>query len=420
MQSDDFSDLPNPFAAVSLRQARPRKVALIRSLKFFALVLVCFAIVLGISVGSKQYLMHRLLADFDNQSPAEQRHRIVQIAQFGPAAIGPLVEKTLCSDVDVARTAYDQIRAAQNEWTVLPPATRRLRHDQMVAAIADIAVRMPDDRSGWAVTLLQQTITEFVSEPDSSSRSLYARTNQTLDQFSLSTRNGGSVMTDQPLDSGDPRRLRVTPSPLPVAAANQQWVEWPPSEEPAPSIYRSAATKLQPIAPEETVVLRPINPQPELIAASEPEMSEPATVETSFQIHQVQSTQPLTESPMGAYDDPSVMRWLSSGHAALREQATLELMSRGYSKRELSLVDRIAGADVATRCELVDLIAREPSIDPRPWLWMLSRDEHRDVRLRVVSVIATMNDPEANDFLQSWMIEETDPSVAARIRRVLK
>lgn len=412
MQSGDFSDLPNPFAAVSLRQSRPRKVALVRAIKFLVLIAVCFALVLGISVGSKQYLLHRLNANFDTQSPAEQQRRVIQLAQLGPAAIAPLVEKLLCNDLDVARTAYDQIRELQNEWTVLPPTTRRSRHDQVVTAIESIAVRLPDDRTGWAATLLQQTIAEFVSSPDAPARDLYARTNQTLDKLTLSTRSGPSVLTDQPLDPSQPRRLRVAPAPLPIDFAGVD----PVGDEPAPSIYKSAAAPLQPVAPEDSVVLRPIDStliQPQAVA-----MSKPATVETSFQINQVQSTEPITDSPMSAYDDPSVMSWLSSGHATLREQATLELMSRGYSQRELSLAQRIAGADVATRCELVDLIAREPSIDPRPWLYLLSRDEHRNVRLAVASVIATMNDPEADRFLQSWLINETDPSVAARLRRI--
>lgn len=416
MQSGDFSDLPNPFAAVSLRQSRPRKVALVRAIKFLVLVAVCFAIVLGISIGSKQYLLHRLTANFDSQSSAEQQRRVIQLAQLGPAAIAPLVNTLLCDDLDVARTAYDRVRDLQNEWTVLPPATRRARHDQVVAAIESIAVRLPDDRTGWAATLLQQTITEFVSASDEPSRDLYARTNRALDKLTLSSRSGPSVLTDQPFDPAQPQRLRVTPTPLPVAATDADWVQWPPAEEPAPSIYKSAAAKLQPLAPEDSVVLRSVEAVP--IEPQNIAVSKPATVETSFQIKQVQSTEPITDSPMSAYDDSSVMSWLSSGHAALREQATLELMSRGYSQQELSLAQRIAGADVATRCELVDLIAREPSIDPRPWLHLLSRDEHRNVRLAVASVIATMNDPEADDFLQSWLIKETDPSVAARLRRI--
>jgi hypothetical protein len=429
MQSSDFSDFPNPFAAVKVRQPRPRKAALFRATRFLIMVAVCFAIVLGFSIGSKRYLLYRLTADFDSQSPAEQQHRVIQLAQLGPAALGTLVETMLCENLDVARTAYDQILGLQNEWTVLPMPTRRVRHDQMVAAIESIAVRLPDDRTGWAATLLQQTIAEFVGASDARSRDLYARTNQTLDMLTLADRGGPSVLTDQPIDPAQPQRLRVAPSPLPVAASNADWVQWPPTETPTPSIYKSAAAKLQAVAPEEAVVLRPVESEQvdsQSIATANmpasPSMSpsKPATVETSFQIQPVQATQAITDSPMSAYDDASVLRWLSSGHAALREKATLELMSRGYSDRELSLAGRIAGADVATRCELVDLIAREPSIDPRPWLFMLSRDEHREVRLRVASVIATMDDPEARDFLQTWMIEETDPSVAARIRRSRK
>jgi hypothetical protein len=68
---------------------------------------------------------------------------------------------------------------------------------------------------------------------------------------------------------------------------------------------------------------------------------------------------------------------------------------------------------------LIDAIARSQSIDPRPWLLMMLEDESRDVKLRVVSVLATMNDPGVSQRLRMHLIDEHDPTVAARIRRVL-
>jgi hypothetical protein len=69
--------------------------------------------------------------------------------------------------------------------------------------------------------------------------------------------------------------------------------------------------------------------------------------------------------------------------------------------------------------QLVDAISRSSAIDPRPWLLMMLDDESRDVKLRVISVLATMNDPGVSQRLKMHLVDERDPTVAARIRRVL-
>ncbi len=411
MNSSDFTDIPNPFASASMGRQHPRRRAAKAALKFFLLIGVCSAMVLGISIGGKQFLLNRLTANFDSLGSIEKQNRLAQLAQFGPAAIGVLTEAMLCDDIDVARTAYDLLCDLQNDWTVLSLSVQQSRHAQLVEAVRGIAIQLPDDRTGWASTLLQQTISEIVQRRDADSRALYVNANKTLAMLTLADRSGPSVLADEPLDPLKPSRLMVQSQPLPLDAIVSQEPVDEVREDPPPSIYRSASSRLQTVAPETTIVLR------DVAADTSPTVE---SRETSFQVNQVQSTQPLVDSAMAAYDDPSVMTWLSSDHENLRQQAKLELMSRGYDERELSLADRIAKADVPARLELVDMISREPSIDPRPWLWMMSRDPHRDVRLRVISVVATMNDPGARRHLQDLLADERDPVAAARIRRVLQ
>jgi HEAT repeat protein len=69
--------------------------------------------------------------------------------------------------------------------------------------------------------------------------------------------------------------------------------------------------------------------------------------------------------------------------------------------------------------ELIDALNGTGIIDPRPWLLLLLQDESRDVRLHTISILGSMDDPAIARRLQSHLADERDPTVAARIRRVL-
>ncbi|QDT06468.1 hypothetical protein K227x_48780 [Rubripirellula lacrimiformis] len=418
MHPGDFTNVPNPFATVSIGAERPRRRAAAKALKFLVLVAVCFALTIGISVGSRHFLLNRLTANFAALDSGEQKNRLVQIADLAPLSIPFLADALAVDDIDVARTAYDLLRGMQNDWTVLSLPQQRTRHSQMVAAIGESAVRLPDDRTGWAVTLLQQTIHEMVARTDAPSRALYQNANDKLELLTLSGRAGPSILADEPLDPARPKRLAIQSQPLPVDTLGGANAD-PTSDASLPSIYKSAAMRLQPVQPDEVVLLREVQ-SPNQTMVEKPVVSRETAYSVTPQPEQMPVAQAtLVDSAMQAYDDVSVIHWLSSQQEPLREQAKLELLSRGYTQQDLQLATRIATADLPTRLDLVDLIAREPSIDPRPWLWMMSRDEHRDVRMRVVSVIGTMNDAAARSHLQTLMSEESDPIVATRIRRAL-
>jgi hypothetical protein len=50
---------------------------------------------------------------------------------------------------------------------------------------------------------------------------------------------------------------------------------------------------------------------------------------------------------------------------------------------------------------------------------MLLEDQSREVRLRVVSILVTMDDPDITQRLRLHLVDERDPTVAFRIRRNL-
>jgi len=68
---------------------------------------------------------------------------------------------------------------------------------------------------------------------------------------------------------------------------------------------------------------------------------------------------------------------------------------------------------------VIERICHRPDTDPRPWLAMMLGDDHREVRLRVISKLATIPDPSIQASLRLHLASERDPVVAARLRRLL-
>lgn len=395
-------------------------------------------------------MLDRLTHDFDSLSGQQKKARLVQMAELGPSAIAQLTKSMADPDLEVARAAYQLLQRSQNEWTVLEEATRIERHRLLVQSIAENAFRLPEDRIGWGTSLIQQTVMEVVEQNSDPSRQLFREANHAIELLSIS---GPPAIKDQSIDVttmddhandlGHPKRLAVRAQPLPVdqSTVSETWTRWPPPLEPtsnhdpqdgdmvertmatkpvnvlrepteSPSVYRSGS-RLRPVMPSETIVLNSIHAEDHMIIP-EPDPA-PESAPTSIQpvVH-------LVASPMQTYDDQSVIHWLGSEHEALREKAKAELTRRGYGQSELSIATQIAHGDTATRLALVDSISESASLDPRPWLLMLLEDPNRDVRLRVISVLATLDDPQIDQRLRLHLLDENDPTVASRIRRVLK
>jgi hypothetical protein len=326
---------------------------------------------------------------------------------------------------------------------------RVARHAALVRALEGVAVHLPEDRTGWGTSLLQQTLLVAVDRPSETSRQLYQQANHALDLFSLTSRMGADpadpIRSDEgPLpaasDSRQPTRLTIRAEPLPVQQSQsaEMWTQWPPPNEmryaseaiaketpvhqqasltssesvpetPPATVYRSGG-KLQPVGQNDGVDLNAAPSLPDASIRPGLEEKKAADLRETMEI----------EAPLETYDDPSVMHWLGSDHRRLQQAAEAELFRRGYRAEEIDLARQLVTGDVSTRLQLIDFIAQNGALDPRSWLPMLLEDPSRDVKLRAISVLATMDDPAVAQRLQIHLSKEQDPTVAARIRRVLK
>jgi hypothetical protein len=445
----DFGDRSdNPFSGSFTKARTSRTQALKSAIRFFLVVCVCLVVSLAITSQGPKWLVHRLTRDFESLNAHEKKERLVQIADLGPPAIPCLVQSLADPDLEIARTAYELLQQAQNDWSVMNPSDRADRHSAMVRSLKTIAVHLPEDRTGWGTSLLQQTLMETVDRNSDDARQLYGDANHVIELLSLTARAHSADPVPDSLtmefdhdsqDPKEPRRLSVRARPLPVdqSQAAEAWTQWPPPRETrydhdvevdalsqgtrasaiptettaptdSPSVYRSGS-KLQAVASEDEVAL-------DLVGDGNARSLQEVDADSST----IQPVAHLVDSPLETYDDASVMRWLGSEHAALRDKAESELVRRGYGPSEISLATQIVTADTQARLGLVNAIAQSGRVDPRPWLLMLLDDPSRDVKLRVISVLATMNDPTISQRLQLHLVDEEDPTVAARIRRVLK
>ena len=466
----EFGDLSeNPFARVARKEKNTRRRALVRAFQVFVLVTIATGGVLVLANQSQRWLAGRLLADFDGLGSSEKVSRLGQLAELGAFGIQPLVNSMADEDAAVARAGYELLRTAQNNWTVLPLADEKARHELLIEAVNGVAIDLPDHRTGWGTSLMQQTLL-FSSEHPDATGDLPERASHAINLLALSGRSENSTGLAQ-AGASNLGRLDVQGGPLPVDGIQSvdEWTSWPPSNavarnitdvesgapsnmnagrasgvslgtidptrppasrhEAVPTVYKSGANRLQLIGENEVVQLADVADSSGTDSYTGDAISSTNAMKVQPPVHRADVSQPvavdanaqvgLVDSPMGTFDDASVMRWLGSPHAALREKAKLELVSRGFDGTAIAIATRIFTGDVSQKLELVDALSSTTVIEPRPWLLLLLQDPDRDVRLRAVSCLGSMDDPAIAGRLQTHLVEERDPAVASRIRRVL-
>ena len=479
MRSGDPSNLPNPFAVDLATPRRGAKRAVLSTLKFLLIVILGLAAVVVVGTQSRRWLLHRLTADMEAFEGPRKQQRLVQISELGAIGIPTLVRALSDPEEAVARTAHDLLQDAQNAWTVLDSTDSLEHHRLMVQSMREILSQLPADRGRWMASLLQQTVLETSDRDGATAQQVHSLASETMSRLAVSrpivsagqaaALSAAAPTTNAlaPVTVAANRVIRVGSSeddPLPVTANElDSWTSWPPS---APASGPTGTLKPSPDVQMESVSHRSDPPsvagfdatatldsdsdtdsdssgdtgpgtsgdvqaQPSIYRSSTYRLRPvQSNAEVSLQAFRHENTgdqegaggQPAThlvDSPMATYDTKSVIHWLGHADPQLCKAAELELTRRGFDQQQLSIAARIATGDLQTRLELVDTIARNQSMDPRPWLLMLLGDDNRDVKLRVISVLATMQAPDITRQLQQRLAAERDPTVAARIRRVL-
>jgi hypothetical protein len=125
-----------------------------------------------------------------------------------------------------------------------------------------------------------------------------------------------------------------------------------------------------------------------------------------------------TLRPLADTDSRELLRcWLTAtGSAVLPLEE--ELTHRGFGRLSARLVEQLFSDDAEDRLRLVDEVLIEPGIDARPWLLLLADDNHADVRLLTVTIMATSNDSTLIEKAWQVAIRDRDPRIAGLADRL--
>jgi hypothetical protein len=110
-------------------------------------------------------------------------------------------------------------------------------------------------------------------------------------------------------------------------------------------------------------------------------------------------------------------RWLSAEGTDLYTIED-ELTYRGFGRLSGRLVEQLFSEDSEDRLRLVDDVLTAPGIDARPWLVLLAEDNDADVRLLVITIMATSDDPTLLERAWQVALHDRDPRIAGLAARL--
>ncbi len=123
-------------------------------------------------------------------------------------------------------------------------------------------------------------------------------------------------------------------------------------------------------------------------------------------------------SRIAELSDLEVMRLLHSGPGHHRRAKT-ELYRRGFRDLDIEVASQVTHPETHVRQQMVEWLPRIAGIEPKPWLFLLSQDEHPRVRLAALGLMATNADPEFERRIIELSRRDTDPEVRDRAEGIL-
>jgi len=357
---------------------------------------------------SRQWLLERWVIGLADLPVAQQVERLLQINALGDIATETVARRLAAKEDTVAATAFELLREHQNNWTTRDDAAIGRAHANLIQGITAVAPELHGQRARWAKELLNQSLIECVERRVREMDNAYDAANRALAVFAETDSSDQSIasipvqQTVAPgMDAGETTlRPRLVPLPLRIQVLEETSTEQVTATA---SLRRETAIdQLATVqaAPRLTQVAMPIG----TMRSTNNEIRD-----------QLQPVRHLTETSLDAFGTKSIIDLLGSNQAETRDQAVDELVRRGMSNEEIRIANQLASRVVEVRLGLLESIANRTDVDPRPWLLWLAEDPSREVRMRAISALATMNDAAVKQALQKRLAHEHDPAVLARL-----
>jgi hypothetical protein len=365
------------------------------------------------------------LVTADDQQAA---HYVEQIAARGECGLEALTALLGSARTSVAEAARQAIHREISTWSGLESAQRRQRAVRLAEALAAHMEQYPPTArrvaSGFAVQFMHEPCCgrgepcpELVAACEKILRASIVERHQAM----LARRAGGDKAESRERDrlgaDNDlalPLRIKAAPGGgLPLGAVpghsttDRSNDHAPGDVVPGPESGAQAASD------------EPARLSPEAAANSAAQALPPA--EERMPLRQPEQAHSSREPPPGA-DPTDTLRWMHALHSddlALRIRAEEELGRQGFEALQIELARQLTDPDPRVRRELAESLPAMPGIDAHVWLVWLSRDEHPDVRLAAMTVMATTADPNVLRRLEQMARTDPDPRVQRQGEKLL-
>ncbi len=115
-----------------------------------------------------------------------------------------------------------------------------------------------------------------------------------------------------------------------------------------------------------------------------------------------------------------LMRRLPPSPSGAASPVEAELVRRGFTETHLALARRLFDPDPQARRRLARLVVELPDVNAVPWLLQLARDEHAEVRLSAISLLATTGDPSLVEAIEAMAREDPEPRVQRQAEQIAR
>lgn len=114
-----------------------------------------------------------------------------------------------------------------------------------------------------------------------------------------------------------------------------------------------------------------------------------------------------------------LVKLLGHTNSDVGKAAALALRHHGLSDEEIQLASELANGSANRRLQLIQQIAAQGNVNPRPWLVWMAEDGEPEVRRMAVSLLAPMIDETVTRSLRNLAVRESDSQIKEMITRVL-
>lgn len=306
-----------------------------------------------------------------------------------------------------------------NHWTLLDTAEvgqQRVELAELLAAEVDQC-----DAAGQraAIDLATRLLTESAGTADSPNLlTACEKVLQSAQAVPTVPRVAASISAPARAASVEltPTKAQASPSMLqPQSLANPASV-LPATLPPLPTAVVKPATppenRTNNIGPESFDGSRP---------TSEPPALQPAPDRPDTHANHASTSRGSSVAPPASLLTLPLIELLDAWHdVPLSERPTIEheLRRRGVTRRQIEIGIGLTSPDITERRHWVERLPRLPEIDPKPWLVWLSRDEHAEIRLAALQIMATTGTPEFQRRAGEMALNDADDQVRELAQRV--